>query len=327
MNRRELITLLGGAAAAWPLAARAQQLAMPVIGFLSSGSPESWRGVLAAVRQGLADTGYTEGQNVTIEYRWAEDHYDQLPALAAELVQRRVAAIVAPGSVVAAAAAKAATTAVPIVFMVGSDPIEAGLVTSLSHPDSNLTGVAYLNVEVAAKRLDLLHKAVPAATSVALLVNPANTIEADIQTKEFQTAARTLDVRLRVLHATDLSEIEEAFATVARDRGGALQLGVDPLFAHVKEVIGMAARHSVPTIYPWREFTAAGGLMSYGAVILDASRQVGVYTGRILRGEKTANLPVQRPTKLGFVINLKTAIALGVTIPPDVLTIADELIE
>jgi putative tryptophan/tyrosine transport system substrate-binding protein len=327
MKRREFVALLGGAAAAWPIAARAQQPAMPVIGFLSSGSPEPWRRVLAAVRQGLADTGYTEGQNVTIEYRWAEDHYDQLPALAAELVQRRVAAIVAPGSVVAAAAAKAATTAVPIVFMVGSDPSEAGLVTSLSHPDSNLTGVAYLNVEVAAKRLDLLHKAVPAATSVALLVNPANTIEADIQTKEFQTAARTLDVRLRVLHATDLSEIEEAFATVSRDRGGALQLGVDPLFAHVKEIIGMAAHHSVPTIYPWREFTAAGGLMSYGAVILDASRQVGVYTGRILRGEKTANLPVQRPTKLGFVINLKTAIALGVTIPADVLTIADELIE
>ena len=324
-RRREFITLLGGAATL-PLTASAQQPAMPVIGFLSSGSPEPWRGVLAAVRQGLADTGYTEGRNVTIEYRWAEDHYDQLPALAAELVQRRVAVIVAPGSVVAAAAAKA-TTAVPIVFMVGSDPIEAGLVTSLSHPDSNLSGVAYLHVEVAAKRLDLLRKAVPAATSVALLVNPANTIEADIQTKELQIAARTLDVRLRVLHATDLSETEEAFATVARDGGGALQLGVDPLFAHVREVIGMAARHSVPTIYPWREFTAAGGLMSYGAVILDASRQVGVYTGKILNGEKAANLPVQRPTKLGFVINLKTAMALGLTIPPGVLSVADEVID
>jgi putative ABC transport system substrate-binding protein len=262
-----------------------------------------------------------------IEYRWAEDHYDQLPTLAAELVQRRVAVIVAPGSVVAAAAAKAATTEVPIVFMVGADPIEAGLVTSLSHPDRNLTGVAYLNVEVSAKRLDLLHKAVPTARSVALLVNPANTIEADIQTKELRTAARALDVGLRVLNATDLSEIEEAFATVARDGGGALQLGVDPLFAHVREVIGMAARHSVPTIYPWREFTAAGGLMSYGAVILDASRQVGVYTGKILKGEKAANLPVQRPTKLGFVINLKTAMALGLTIPPGVLSVADEVID
>jgi putative tryptophan/tyrosine transport system substrate-binding protein len=325
VRRREFMAVLCGAVA-WPMAARAQQ-AVPVIGFLGSGSPETWRRAVAAVRQGLADTGYADGRNVAIEYRWAEDHYDRLPAMAAELVRRQVAVIVAPGSVAAAAAAKAATTAIPIVFMVGSDPIEAGIVTSLSHPGSNLTGVAYLNVEVAAKRLDLLHKAVPAATSVALLVNPANTIEADIQTKEFQTAARTLDVRLRVLHATDLSEIEEAFATVARDRGGALQLGVDPLFAHVREVIGMAARHSVPAIYPWREFTAAGGLMSYGAVILDAFRQVGVYAGKILSGEKAANLPVQRPTKLGFVINLKTASALGIALPPDVLNIADELIE
>jgi putative ABC transport system substrate-binding protein len=327
LRRRDFIAGIAGSATAWPLTASAQQPAMPVIGFLSSGSPEPWSRVLAAVRQGLADTGYTEGRNVMIEYRWAEDHYDQLPTLAAELVQRRVAVIVAPGSVVAAAAAKAATTEVPIVFMVGADPIEAGLVTSLSHPDRNLTGVAYLNVEVSAKRLDLLHKAVPTARSVALLVNPANTIEADIQTKELRTAARALDVGLRVLNATDLSEIEEAFATVARDGGGALQLGVDPLFAHVREVIGMAARHSVPTIYPWREFTAAGGLMSYGAVILDASRQVGVYTGKILKGEKAANLPVQRPTKLGFVINLKTAMALGLTIPPGVLSVADEVID
>jgi putative ABC transport system substrate-binding protein len=324
-KRREFIGLLGGAAS-WPMAARAQQ-AVPVIGFLGSSSPETWRRVVAAVRQGLADTGYADGRNVTIEYRWAEDHYDRLPAMAAELVRRQVAVIVAPGSVVAAAAAKAATTAIPIVFMLGSDPIEAGIVTSLSHPGSNLTGVAYLNVEVAAKRLDLLHKAVPAATSVALLVNPANAIEADIQTKELRTAARTLDIRLRVLHATDLAETEGAFEAVGRDGGGTLQLGVDPLFAHVREVVGMAARHSVPTIYPWREFTASGGLMSYGAVILDAFRQVGIYAGKILSGEKAANLPVQRPTKLGFVINLKTASALGIALPPDMLTIADELIE
>jgi putative tryptophan/tyrosine transport system substrate-binding protein len=279
------------------------------------------------VPQGLADTLYTEGQNLTIEYRWAEDRYDRLPALAAELVQRRVAVIVAPGSVVAASAAKAATTVIPIVFMVGSDPIEAGLVTSLNHPGSNLSGIAYLNVEVATKRLELLHKAIPAATSVALLVNPANTVEAEIQTKELQAATDAVGVRLRVLHATNLGETEEAFATIGRDRAGALQLGVDPLFAHVRDVIAMAARHSVPTIYPWSEFTAAGGLMSYGALILDASRQVGVYTGKILNGEKVANLPVPRPTKLEFVINLKTATALGLTMSPVLLAIADKVIE
>jgi putative ABC transport system substrate-binding protein len=229
--------------------------------------------------------------------------------------------------VVAAAAAKAATTAVPIVFMVGSDPIEAGLVTSLSHPASNLTGVAYLNVEVASKRLDLLHKAIPTLTSVALLVNPTNPVEAEIQTKELQAAARALDVQLRVLHATNLSETEEAIATVGRDGPGALQLGVDPLFAHVRDVMGMAARHSVPTIYPWTEFTVAGGLMSYGAIILDAFRQVGIYTGKILSGESIANLPVQRPAKLEFVLNRKTAKALGVKISDELLSLADNVID
>ncbi len=299
MQRREFLTLLGGAAAAWPVAA--QQQAMPVVGFLGTAGGQRRGEVLAAYYRGLADTGYVEGGNVAIEYRWAENHYDRLPALAQELVRRQVAVIVAPGSVAAALAAKTATTTIPIVFMIGSDPVEIGLVKSLNRPGGNLTGVAYLNVEVAAKRLELLHELVPAAKSVALLVNPTNPIEAEVQTRELQLAARAFGLRLLALNASNPTEIEAAFATLVLERADLLQIGVDSLFASaLNQIVALAARHSVPTIYPWREFTGAGGLMNYGAIILDALRQVGVYTGKILKGEKPAGLPVQRPTKLGL---------------------------
>jgi ABC-type uncharacterized transport system substrate-binding protein len=307
---------------------RAQQRAMPVVGFLGTAGGQRRGEVLAAYYNGLADTGYVESRNVAIEYRWAENHYDRLPALAEELVRRQVAVIVAPGSVAAASAAKTATTTIPIVFMIGSDPVEIGLVKSLNHPGGNLTGVAYLNVEVAAKRLELLHELVPAATSVALLVNPTNPIETEVQTKELQVAAHAFGLRLLVLNASSPAEIDAAFATLALERADVLQIGVDSLFGSARnQIVALAARYAVPTIYPWREFTEAGGLMNYGAIILDALRQVGVYTGKILKGENPADLPVQRPTKLGFVLNLKTAKTLGLTVPPTLLTSADEVIE
>jgi putative tryptophan/tyrosine transport system substrate-binding protein len=324
MKRREFIALVGGMAA-WPLAARAQQTPMPVIGFLASASPEKWPRVLAAFRQGLGEAGYNESRNVAIEYRWAEEHYDRLPGLAEDLVQRQVKVLVAP--MMAASAAKAATATIPIVFMIASDPIQAGLVSSLNRPGGNLTGVAYLNVEVAAKRLELLHELVPASTSIALLVNPADPIATEIQTRELQDAARVLGLRLLILNASSQSEIEDAFAALVRERA-ALQLGVDPLFgSYAEKIIGLAARHLVPTIYPWREFTVRGGLMNYGTTILDVFRQIGVYTGRILNGEKPSIMAVQRPTKFGLVINLKTAKELGLTIPQSILLRADEVIE
>jgi putative tryptophan/tyrosine transport system substrate-binding protein len=327
MRRRDLITLLGGAAA-WPLAARAQQPAMPVIGYLGVSSFEKSAGhSLHAFKRGLAETGYVEERNVTIEYRWADDEYDRLPALALELVQRRVAVLVAAGSP-AALPAKAATTVIPIVFMIGSDPVELGLVAGLNRPGGNLTGVAYLNVEVAPKRLELLHEFIPTAKSIALLVNPANPVVADAQAKELQTAISTLGLDLMLVKASNPLEIEDAFATLVRDRVEALQIGVDPLFGnHVDQLVALAARHKVPTIYPWREFTAAGGLMNYGSSIPDAFRQVGVYTGHILKGAKPADLAVQRPTRLRFVLNLKTAKALGLQVPPTLLARADEVIE
>jgi putative tryptophan/tyrosine transport system substrate-binding protein len=328
MRRREFITLLSGAAAAWPLAVRAQQPSMPVIGYLGVSSFEKSAGTsLHAFKRGLAESGYVEDRNVTIEYRWADDEYDRLPALAVELVQRGVAVLVAAGSP-AALPAKAATAVIPIVFMIGSDPVELGLVAGLNRPGGNLTGVAYLNVEVAPKRLELLHELIPTAKSIALLVNPANPVVADAQAKELQAAISTLDLNLMLVKASNPLEMEDAFATLVRERVEALQIGVDPLFGnHVDQLVALAARHKVPTIYPWREFTAAGGLMNYGSSIPDAFRQVGVYTGQILKGAKPAELPVQRPTKLQFVLNLKAAKALGLTIPPTLLARADEVIE
>jgi putative ABC transport system substrate-binding protein len=328
MRRREFITLLGGAAATWPLAARAQQPAMPLIGYLGVSSFEKSAGrSLHAFKRGLAESGYVEDRNVTIEYRWADDEYDRLPALAVELVQRGVAVLVAAGSP-AALPAKAATTVIPIVFMIGSDPVELGLVAGLNRPGGNLTGVAYLNVEVAPKRLELLHELIPTAKSIALLVNPANPVVADAQAKELQAAISTLGLNLMLVKASNPLEMEDAFATLVRERVEALQIGVDPLFGnHVDQLVALAARHKVPTIYPWREFTAAGGLMNYGSSIPDAFRQVGVYTGQILKGAEPADLPVQRPTKLQFVLNLKTARALGLDVPPTLLALADEVIE
>jgi putative tryptophan/tyrosine transport system substrate-binding protein len=328
MNRREFIALLGGAVAAWPIAARSQQPSMPVIGYLGVSSFEKSAGrSLHAFKRGLAESGYVEDRNVMIEYRWADDEYDRLPALAVELVQRGVAVLVAAGSP-AALPAKAATTVIPIVFMIGSDPVELGLVAGLNRPGGNLTGVAYLNVEVAPKRLELLHELIPTAKSIALLVNPANPVVADAQAKELQAAISTLDLNLMLVKASNPLEMEDAFATLVRERVEALQIGVDPLFGnHVDQLVALAARHKVPTIYPWREFTAAGGLMNYGSSIPDAFRQVGVYTGQILKGAKPAELPVQRPTKLQFVLNLKAAKALGLTIPPTLLARADEVIE
>jgi len=328
IRRRQFLTLLGGAAAAWPLGGRAQQPAMPVIGYLGSSSFERSAGrSLLNFKRGLAETGYVEDRNVTIEYRWADDQYERLPALAVELVQRRVAVLVAAGSPTALPA-KAATTVIPTVFMVASDPVELGLVASLNRPGGNLTGVAYLNAEVAPKRLEFLHEFIPSAKSIALLVNPTNPIATEPQAKELEAPVRTLAIHLSLVKASNAIELEDAFSALARDRVEGLQVGVDPLFGnHVDQLVALATRHKVPTIYPWREFTAAGGLMNYGASIPDAFRQVGVYTGQILKGAMPADLPVQRPTKLRLVLNLKAAKALGIEFPPTLLARADEVIE
>jgi putative tryptophan/tyrosine transport system substrate-binding protein len=327
MRRREFIAALG-VAAAWPVVARAQQPAMPVIGFLGVSSLEKMGGgVLFDFKRGLAETGYVEGSNVTIEYRWAEEHYDRLASLALDLVQHKVAVIAAPGSPTALPA-KAATTVIPIVFMVGSDPVKLNLVASLNRPGGNITGVSYFNEEIAPKRFELLHEFVPAAKSIALLVNPADQAQAVAQTEQLQSAARALGLHLQIAKASNPIDIEEAFATLVNDRVEGLQIGVDPLFGnHIDQIVVLAQRNKVPTIYPWREFTAAGGLMNYGASIPDAYYQVGVYTGQILKGANPAELPVQRPTKLKLVINLKAARALGTDFPAKLLARADEVIE
>jgi putative tryptophan/tyrosine transport system substrate-binding protein len=328
MRRRDFIALIGGAAAAWPLAARAQQRALPVIGFLGVSSFQSMAGLgVLWFKRGLAETGFIEDRNVAIEYRFADDHYDRLPALAAELVQRRVAVLAAPGSP-AALPARAATTVIPVVFMIASDPIEMGLVTSLNRPGGNLTGFAYLNEEVAAKRLGLLRELLPAVKSIGMLVNRANQAAAAAQVKELQGPADTLGIRVTVVNASNALDLEEAFATLVRERVEAIQMGIDPLFGnHIDQIVALATRSKLPMIYPWREFTAAGGLMNYGASIPDAFRQVGVYTGQILKGARPADLPVQRPTKLDLVLNVQAAKAIGVEFPPRLLAIADEVIE
>jgi putative tryptophan/tyrosine transport system substrate-binding protein len=328
MERREFITLLGSAAVSWPIPVRAQQPAMPEIGYLGSSSFERSAGTsLLNFKRGLAETGYVEDRNVTIEYRWADDHYERLPALAVELVKRRVAVLVAAGSPTALPA-KAATNVIPTVFMVGSNPVELGLVASFNRPGGNLTGFAYLNAEMAPKRLELLHQVVPPAKSVALLVNPAYPVAAQAQANELKGAARARGLQLLLVKASNAIEIEEAFSILVRDRVDALQIGVDPLFGnHIAPLVDLATRHKVTTIYPWREFTAAGGLMNYGSSIPDAYRQVGVYTGQILKGATPRDLPVQQPTKLQLVLNLKAAKAIGVEFPAKLLAFADEVIE
>jgi putative ABC transport system substrate-binding protein len=328
-KRRDFITLLGGAMAAWPRAVRAQQPPMPVIGFLGSASPDRWAGGrMRAFHQGLSENGYSEGRNVAIEYRWAEGHNDRLGPLAAELVGRQVTVIVAPGSTPAALAAKAATTTIPIVFEVASDPVELGLVTSLARPGGNITGVTSLNAEVGPKRLELLHELVPTAAVVGLLVNPTNPNLAELTTKKLHAAARSLGLKMHILHASADRDFDAVFATLLQLRAGALVIGADPFFtSRLEQLAALTLRHAVPAVYQFREFTAAGGLMSYGGSLTDTFRVTGVYTGRILRGDKPADLPVQQTTKLELFLNLNTARALGLEVPRTLIARADEVIE
>jgi putative tryptophan/tyrosine transport system substrate-binding protein len=326
MRRREFLGVLGGAAAAWPLAVRAQQPAMPVIGFLSPGSLEADTSRMNAVRQGLAEIGYVEGQNAAIEYRGAQYQHDRLSALAADLVNRRVAAIIVV-SASGALAAKAATNTIPIVFSIGADPVQLSLVTSLNRPSGNITGIYVLNVAVTGKRLELLRESVSTARVIGYLANPKSAATAP-ETKELHEAARALGVELRVLNAANESEIDTAFATLAKERSVPLVVSSDNLFTdRPVRLAVLAARHAIPAICPYREFAAAGGLMSYGTDLADAYRVVGAYAGRILKGAKPTDLPVHQAVKVQLVINLKTAKALGLTVPPTLLARADEVIE
>ncbi len=326
MRRREFITLLGGAAATWPLAARAQQASMPVIGFLSSGSPNALAALADAFRQGLNAAGFVEHHNVGIEYRWAEGRYDRLPALAADLARRPVAVIAATGGTSSALAAKAATTTIPIVFQVGVDPVEDGLVASLARPGGNLTGVTSLNVELVPKRMQLLRELLPKATVIRVLVNPT-VRNAQTALRDLQASAGTLGLALHVLNVSTDYEMDTAFASLAEQRSGLL-IAADPFFnSRLERLAALALRHAVPTIYQYRGFAAAGGLMSYGGSFTDQFRLVGLYTGRILKGEKPFDLPVQQSTKVELIINLKTAKALGLDVPPQLLARADEVIE
>jgi putative tryptophan/tyrosine transport system substrate-binding protein len=327
MKRREFIRLLGGAAVAWPLAARAQQPVMPVIGFLCSGSPTIDASRVASVRKGLRQAGYIEGRNLTIEYRWAEEQYDRLTALAADLARRPVSVIVAIGTTPAAVAAKAATTVVPTVFVIGADPVKLGLVASLNRPGGNLTGVSFLNRVLVAKQFEMLHEAAPTAEVSGFLVNPSNPF-ADFDIGDARAAAATLRRKLLVAQAATENEIDTAFTTLAQQGVGSLLVAGDLLLHnHRGQIIALAARHAIPVLYPWREATVAGGLMSYGADLQDAFRLGGIYAGKILSGEKPAELPIEQATKVELVINLKTAKTLGLDVPLKLLAFADEVIE
>src|SRR6516225_8108153 len=327
MNRRSFIMLLGGAAAASPLAARAQQAAMPVVGYLQSGAPGPSASYLDALRRGLSETGYSEGQNLRIEYRWAEGRYDRLPALAADLVRRNVEVIATGGGPPAALAAKNATSTIPIVFVVGTDPVELGLVASLARPGGNLTGASMLMTALNPKRLELLSELVSRAKMIALLVNPDYS-GAEEMMRETQEAAHARGLQLHIVKARTEGEIDAAFATLVQLHTDALVVGNDTFFDGRREqLVEMAARHAIPAIFGWRVFAAAGGLISYGPSVASAYRQAGAYIGRILSGDKPADLPVQQPTKFELVINLKAARALGLTVPDKLLALADEVIE
>jgi ABC-type uncharacterized transport system substrate-binding protein len=328
MRRREFMALLGGAAAAWPMAALAQQQATPVIGYIGTGSRESDAFRLPCFHQGLHENGYVEGRNVTIEYRWAEGRNDRLPGLAADLVRRQVAVIAVPASTPGALAAKAATSTIPIVFYIGLDPVELGLVASLHRPGGNITGVTGWNVTVGPKRLELLHEVVPTATSIALLVNPAAGPLRETILTDLQAAARKLGLQFHVMHASDVREFDAVFATLAQLRTGGVVIGSDPFFnSQSEQLAALAIRHSLPAIYQYREFAVAGGLMSYGGSLTEMYRQVGIYAGRILKGERPADLPVVQATKVELIVNLKTAKALGLDVPRTLLARADEVIE
>jgi putative tryptophan/tyrosine transport system substrate-binding protein len=326
VKRREFITLIGGAAA-WPLATRAQQQSLPVVGLLGATTAQGYAAQLAAFRRGLNEAGFVEGRDVAIEYRWAEDQYDRLPALAADLVRRQVAVIATIGGNAAAVAAKAATSTIPVVFHGSVDPVEAGFVASLNRPGGNLTGVVTLNVDTGQKRLELIHELVPTASTIGLLLNPTNAV-AETQSKDLLAAARTLGLKLHVLHASTEREFETAFAALMQSRVGGLVIGTDGfLVSRSEQLAALTVRHAMPAIFQYRAFVEAGGLMSYGGSVTDSYRLSGLYTGRILKGEKPADLPVQQATKVELIINLKTARALGLTIPLPLLGRADEVIE
>lgn len=326
MRRRDFVSLLGGVAVTWPLAARAQQQAMPVIGFLHGTSLETRRAEVTSFHRGLSDTGYVEGQNVAVEYRWAEGRYDRLPAMAADLVDRQVSVIAAFGTA-AALAAKAATTTIPVVFIVGGDPVALGLVVSLSQPGGSITGVTPLNDQLAPKLLELLHELVPKAAVIGYLINPNNATSENLS-RQVEVAERTIGQRVHILNASSEHDFDPAFATLDQIRAGGLCVQGDTFFnGRRKQLVALAAHHSIPTIYAFRDYALAGGLMSYGTSLWDAYHQVGIYAARILNGEKPADLPVQQSVKVEFIINLKTAKALGLTFPLSLLGRADEVIE